>query len=170
VRWRLRALKRAIRIGIDASSKVTGREGGSEDFYALEVDAWTPELEKRAQELKEGLGLLKPDNVTYATASVDEFPRMREDGGLAPELQSQLQTVQSVTAESAVANIKAKRAVVTIKPDAKWPNMWRVHLPNGQVSDMTNLTRARDAARSLSLGIMTCPAPPRRPRRDPGVR
>jgi hypothetical protein len=39
-----RALKRAIGIGIDTSSKVTGRQGGSEDFYALEVAAWTPEL------------------------------------------------------------------------------------------------------------------------------
>jgi hypothetical protein len=110
-----RALKRAVGIGIDVSSKVTGREGGSEDFYALEVDTWTPELEKRAQEMKKDFGLLKPDNVTHGTASVDEFP-----------------------------------AVVTIKPDLKWPNMWRVHVPNGQVSDMTNLTRARDAARSLS--------------------
>jgi hypothetical protein len=110
-----RALKRAIGIGIDASSKVTGRMGGSEDFYALEVDTWTPELEKRAQELKKDLGLLRPDNVTHGTASVDEFP-----------------------------------AIVTVKADAKWPNMWRVHLPNGQVSDMTNLTRAKDAARAFS--------------------
>jgi hypothetical protein len=69
-----RTLKRAIGIGIDASSKVTGREGGTEDFYAQEVDAWTPELEKFAQELKEAFGLLKPENVTHATASVDEFP------------------------------------------------------------------------------------------------
>src|SRR5258708_37586657 len=74
-----RALKRAIGIGIDASSKVTGRKGGSEDFYALEVDAWTPELEKRAQELKDAFGLLKPDNVTHATASVDEFPRVKAE-------------------------------------------------------------------------------------------
>jgi hypothetical protein len=135
------ALKRAVGIGIDASSKVTGRKGGSEDFCALEVGAWTAELEKRARGLKQDLRLSRPDNVTHTTASVDEFPRMREDNGLAQELQSQLPTVQSVTAEP---------AVVTIKPDAKWPNMWRVHLPNGQVSDMTNLPRARDAARSLS--------------------
>jgi len=111
-----RALKRAIGIGIDASSKVTGRKGGSEDFYALEVDAWTPELEKLAQEVKKDFGLLKPENVTHTATGVDEFPR----------------------------------AVTTIKPDAKWPNMWRVHLPNGQVTDMTNFTRARDTARSLS--------------------
>jgi hypothetical protein len=144
-----RALKRAVGIGIDASSKVTGRKGGSEDFYALEVEAWTPELESRAQELKEVFGLLKPNNLIRATASVDEFPRMREGRGLA-EPQSQLPTVQSVTAESAVPDIKVKPAVGTIKPDAKWPNMWRVHLPNGQVSDMVNLTRAKDVAQSLS--------------------
>lgn len=110
-----RALKRAIGIGIDASSKVTGRKGGSEDFYAVEVSTWTPELEKIAFAMKTDLGLLKPENVTHTTAEVDEFPR----------------------------------AVATIKPDAKWPSMWRVHLPNGQVSDMTNLTRAKDTARSL---------------------
>jgi hypothetical protein len=136
-----RALRRAIGIGIDASSKVTGRKGGSEDFYALEVDAWTPELEMRAQELKNDFGLLKPDNVTSITASVDEFPRVRDDSGLAPELRRDLRAVRSVAAAPTVA---------TIKPDVKWPNMWRVHLPNGQVSDMTNSTRARDAARSLS--------------------
>jgi hypothetical protein len=51
-----RGLRRAIGIGIDASSKVTGRQGGSEDFYALEVAAWTPELEERAQELKGDFG------------------------------------------------------------------------------------------------------------------
>jgi hypothetical protein len=111
-----RGLKRAVGIGIDASSKVTGRKGGSEDFYALEVDAWTPELDKLAEELKNDFGLLKPENISHTATSVDEFPR----------------------------------AAVAIKPDAKWPSMWRVHLPNGQVTDMTNLTRARDAARSLS--------------------
>jgi len=111
-----RALKRAVGIGIDASSKVTGRKGGSEDFYALEVDAWTTELENSALELKQDFGLLKPENITHTAVGVDEFPR----------------------------------AVVTIKRDAKWPNMWRVHLPNGHVSDMANVTRARDAARSLS--------------------
>jgi hypothetical protein len=72
-----RTLKRAIGIGIDASSKVTGRKGGSEDFYALRVDAWTPDLEKKARELREAFGLLKPDNVIHGTASVDEFPIIR---------------------------------------------------------------------------------------------
>jgi hypothetical protein len=30
-------------------------------------------------------------------------------------------------------------------PDAKWPGMYRLRLPNGSLSDMVNLTRAKDA-------------------------
>ena len=30
------------------------------------------------------------------------------------------------------------------EPDAKWPGMWRVRWPDG-LSDMVNLTRAKDA-------------------------
>lgn len=122
-----RDLKRAVGIGIDASSKVTGRTGGSEDFYALEVDVWTPELDKEADELKKDLGLLQPDNVTHGTASVDEFPRVSDNSRPAPE-----------------------RVGVTLVQDSEWPNMWRVRLPNGQLTDMVNLTRAKDAAWSLS--------------------
>ena len=122
-----RNLKRAIGIGIDASSKVTGRTGGSEDFYALEVDAWTTELDEQAKELKTDLGLLKPENVTQSAASVDEFPRVSEASRPASE-----------------------KAGVTLVRDPDWPNMWRVRLPNGQLTDMVNLTRAKDAARSLS--------------------
>jgi hypothetical protein len=34
-----------------------------------------------------------------------------------------------------------------IVPDAKWPGMYRIRLPGGSLTDMTNLTRARDALR-----------------------
>ena len=44
-----------------------------------------------------------------------------------------------------------RRVVASIVPDSKWPQMWRVSLPNGQLSDMVNLSRGRDAARSLAL-------------------
>ena len=123
-----RNLKRAVGIGIDASSKVTGRTGGSEDFYALEVDAWTPELDQQAEELKIDLGLLRPENVTHSAASVDEFPRV----------------------EASSRPPAPEKAAVTLVRDPDWPNMWRLRLPNGQLTDMVNLTRANDAARSLS--------------------
>ena len=42
------------------------------------------------------------------------------------------------------------RVVASIEPDSKYPNMWRVRLPSGQVSDMVNRTRAKDAAVSLA--------------------
>ena len=122
-----RNLKRAVGIGIDASSKVTGRNGGSEDLYALEVDSWTSEFDKQTEELKKEIGLLKPENVTHSTASVDEFPRVEESERSAP-----------------------KKGGITIVRDPEWPNMWRVRLPSGQLSDMVNFTRAKDAARSLS--------------------
>ncbi len=122
-----RNLKRAVGIGIDASSKVTGRTGGSEDFYALEVDDWTPELDKETEELKQDLGLLKPENVTHDTAGVDEFPRIAEDKQPTPE-----------------------KGSITLVRDRDYPHMWRLRLPNGQLTDMVNLTRAKDAARSLS--------------------
>jgi hypothetical protein len=38
-----------------------------------------------------------------------------------------------------------------IERDKAWPNMWRVRLPNGDLTDMVNLTRAKDAARVLTV-------------------
>jgi len=32
-----------------------------------------------------------------------------------------------------------------LMPDAAHPGMWRVRWPDGRLSDMTNLTRAKDA-------------------------
>ena len=32
-----------------------------------------------------------------------------------------------------------------VVPDANWRGMWRVRWPDGSLSDMVNLTRARDA-------------------------
>jgi hypothetical protein len=32
-----------------------------------------------------------------------------------------------------------------LEPDVKWPGMWRVRWTDGRLSDMTNITRAKDA-------------------------
>jgi hypothetical protein len=37
-----------------------------------------------------------------------------------------------------------------IVPDAKYPGMYRLLLPGGGLSDMVNLTRAKDALRALT--------------------
>jgi hypothetical protein len=40
--------------------------------------------------------------------------------------------------------------MATVEADAKWPGMWRVRF-GGKLSDMANLSRAKDAAMSLVL-------------------
>jgi hypothetical protein len=42
------------------------------------------------------------------------------------------------------------RVMATIEPDANWPKMWRVRF-GGMLSDMANLSRAKDAAISIVL-------------------
>jgi hypothetical protein len=45
----------------------------------------------------------------------------------------------------------AGRLLATVEDDAKWAGMYRVRLPGGYLTDMVNLTRAKDAAISLVL-------------------
>jgi hypothetical protein len=44
--------------------------------------------------------------------------------------------------------------LASIEPDQTWPGMWRVRLPDGRLTDMVNLLRAKDAAASLALGVL----------------
>ena len=52
----------------------------------------------------------------------------------------------------------SSRGVVlaTIEPDQAWPGMWRsrARLPDGYLTDMVNLSRAKDAAAPLALGVL----------------
>ncbi len=50
------------------------------------------------------------------------------------------------------------RKLVEVVPDAKWPGMWRVRSLDGSLSDMVNLTRAKDAALSAALRVLGQPA------------
>jgi len=52
------------------------------------------------------------------------------------------------------------RVVATVEPDAQWPKMYRVRLSNGELTDMVNLTRAKDAAVALALGKLNRLPPP----------
>jgi hypothetical protein len=54
------------------------------------------------------------------------------------------------------ANKKTDRVMATIVPDETWPGMWRVRMPDGHLTDMVNLTRAKGAAVALSRAV-SCP-------------
>jgi hypothetical protein len=47
--------------------------------------------------------------------------------------------------------LKTGRILAVVVADDKWPNMYRVQIPGGDISDMANLSRAKDAAISLAL-------------------
>ena len=44
-----------------------------------------------------------------------------------------------------------RRVPFSIVQDVAYPNMWRVKLPDGRLTDMVNYTRAKDAAVAYGL-------------------
>ena len=44
----------------------------------------------------------------------------------------------------------AQHPLARIVPDNCWPSMWRIVWPDGQMSDMLNLSRAKDAAAAIA--------------------
>jgi hypothetical protein len=44
--------------------------------------------------------------------------------------------------------------VLRIERDGVYPEMWRVCLPDGSLTDMVNRTRAKDAAVSIALRLL----------------
>jgi hypothetical protein len=71
-----RGVTRVVGIALDASPKVTGRRGGSEDLIGLEVFNWTSEIEREVQELKERFDIMKPGRPIKSYLSTDEFPQV----------------------------------------------------------------------------------------------
>jgi hypothetical protein len=63
---------------------------------------------------------------------------------------------QDLTWDRKQLRLLSNRGVVlaTIEPDKTWPGMWRVRLPDGHLTDMLNLSRAKDAAASLMLTVL----------------
>jgi hypothetical protein len=41
---------------------------------------------------------------------------------------------------------RSKMPMARVVPDDRWPGMWRIAWSDGRLSDMTNLTRCKDAA------------------------
>jgi hypothetical protein len=42
--------------------------------------------------------------------------------------------------------LRSERLLATVEPDGTWLRMFRVRLPNDRITDMVNLSRAKDAA------------------------
>jgi|SRR5580658_8165916 hypothetical protein len=46
--------------------------------------------------------------------------------------------------------VRSRCVVATVSPDSHFPSMFRIKFPDGPVTDMLNLARAKDAALSLA--------------------
>jgi hypothetical protein len=46
---------------------------------------------------------------------------------------------------------KSTHALAEVIPDNEYAGMWRIRWPDGRLSDMANLSRAKDAARVLAM-------------------
>jgi len=46
---------------------------------------------------------------------------------------------------------RARSPLMRVVPEPRWPGMWRVRHADDALSDMVNLSRAKDAAMSLAL-------------------
>jgi hypothetical protein len=46
---------------------------------------------------------------------------------------------------------KSRKVLAEVIPDDEHAGMWRIRWPDGQLSDMVNLARAKDAARVLAM-------------------
>jgi hypothetical protein len=46
------------------------------------------------------------------------------------------------------------RVLLQVAPDLTHSGMWRIRHPDGRLSDLVNLSRAKDAATSLAVGIL----------------
>ena len=46
---------------------------------------------------------------------------------------------------------RSTKPLAWVVPDERWPKMWRIHWPDGSISEMVNLSRAKDAAVVICL-------------------
>jgi hypothetical protein len=58
----------------------------------------------------------------------------------------------SSSAAAPIRQRKTANGIVSIVPDAKWPKMFRLRLPDGRLTDMMNIVRAKDALRKMGDG------------------
>jgi hypothetical protein len=66
--------------------------------------------------------------------------------------------------------LKAGCLLATVEPDRRWVGMFRIRLQNGQLTDIVNITRAKDAAIALALADLNRIAYGRRARTAPPMR
>src|SRR5262245_5210700 len=63
---------------------------------------------------------------------------------------------------------QAKTPLLHVVPDTVYPGMWRVRFPDGRLTDMTNLTRAKETAVAIAVEALNAEKKGRQARPVPG--
>src|SRR6516225_2963495 len=58
-----------------------------------------------------------------------------------------------------LCDLFGRKGVASVVLDGKYPSMWRVQRPDGSLTDMVNLTRAKDAAMACRPNLHRLIAP-----------
>lgn len=82
--FRNRKLTRVVGIAVDASSKYSDQEGGSQDLLLMEIPSWTPEEEKRVARMQKDFGILNPARLRPVNVHVQEYPEAEKSAGKMP--------------------------------------------------------------------------------------
>jgi hypothetical protein len=64
---------------------------------------------------------------------------------------------------SALTLSVGRQPVLRVEPDSTYSGMWRVRLPSGALTDMANLSRAKDVALDIAEGIEARKTPHKSP-------
>lgn len=59
--------------------------------------------------------------------------------------------LQDIRWEGHRLRLSTGRLLATVQPDRRWAGMYRVRFRDGHLTDMVNLSRAKDAAIALAL-------------------
>ncbi len=62
--------------------------------------------------------------------------------------------LQDIRWEGHRLRLSTGRPLATVEPDSEWAGMYRVRLPDGRLTDMVNLSRAKDATVALALSTL----------------
>jgi hypothetical protein len=136
----------ALRQGKDSHKARAGRERSYQGQRYC--SATCRKLASKARRARLGTPVLGP--VLKATTRLGSPEGSRPFSGVTNAPNPINLAIVSGASESTRTPLQMTFGGYTVMPDSEWPAMYHVRRPDGSLTDMVNLTRARDAARHFA--------------------
>lgn len=143
---------------LDPQISATGPEGEKARVTGLRNLTYAAMYDAK---VSKGVGVLISKDgehvqIDWSLLNVPWTPDPEMDASLAksnPFREAKEKTINSFLFMAERSERSHSSRMLAIEPDARWQGMWRVRLPNGELTDMVNPTRAKDAAVSLGRAL-----------------